>query len=124
MPYPPRSSGVSLIFILPSRLWETCGELLVKEEGVNHGLGGTATYAKVMREEDFDVDIEVEKELLGVVGTGVFGVVVTKDGLVLMLEAELKDFIDWTRLTEGESSCTYTLRLRGVVEGTDVGMEY
>lgn len=42
--------------------------------------------------EVFDVDVEAEKDVLGVVGTGVFGTVGTKDGL--WLESELKDFMD------------------------------
>jgi hypothetical protein len=105
-------------------LWETWDEALSDEGGVNHGFGGTATYARVMREEDFDVEVDAEKEVLGVVGTVVLGVVVTGDGFGLTLEVELKDFIDWTRLTEGESSWTYTFRLRGVVEGMEGGSEY
>jgi hypothetical protein len=60
-----------------------------------------------MREGVAEVfEVEVEKEVLGVVGTGVLGVVGMEDGLILGLEANWKDFMDWTRLTEGDSSCT------------------
>jgi len=118
VPYPPRSSGVSSTPIIAGLL--TC-DILVIEEGVNHGFGGTETYAIFIRLGvaevlGVDVDMEDEKEVLGVVGTGVLGTVGVIGGLGLVSGPEWKDFMDWTRLTDGDSSCTYTLRLRGVVE--------
>ena len=51
-PYPPRSLGVSSIFIFPCRFSdsiEAFSEPLREENGVKYGLGGTNTYAKFTR---------------------------------------------------------------------------
>jgi hypothetical protein len=62
--------------------------------------------------EDEDVFEEVE--------TVVLGVVAAVEGIEYATDEEWENLFDWTRFTEGDWSCTYTLRLRGVVEGTGV----
>ena len=95
-----------------------------EEDGVNQGLGGTDTYAIfTIRLEVgviFDVDMDDEAELLGVAGTDVAGVLVIVIDFFWLLGGVWKDVMEFTRLTEGDSSCTYTLRLQGVTAGTGV----